>query len=86
MAIFVEHKKTGGLFVLISGGFGIYQSAANSNISGLMKMYEEGIRLKVCVCDQRGNLGWFNSDEIRVINVDGIDIKELDDLASFTWS
>ena len=83
MATFVEHKESGGLYVLISGGFGVYQSAANGTFDQ-MQLYEQGTRLKVCVCDQNGDLGWFNSDAIRVINVDGIDIKELKDLARFT--
>lgn len=73
MAIFVEHKKTGRLFVLISGGFGIYKSFGT--------LEEQGTRLKICVCDRQGDLGWFNSDEIRVINVDGLDVKELKDLS-----
>lgn len=83
MAIFVEHKESGGLYVLISGGFGVYQSAANGTFD-IMQLYEQGTHLKVCVCDRNGNLGWFNSEDVRVINVNGIDIKELKDLDEFT--
>ena len=75
MATFVEHKKTGRLFVLVSGGFGVYQSAGANSVDR-MKIHEQGTCLKVCVCDRQGDLGWFNSNEVRVINVDGLDIKE----------
>ena len=41
---------------------------------------DQGVRQKICVCDRQGDLAWFNSDEIRVINVHGLDVKELKDL------
>ena len=83
MAIFVEHKKSHDLFVLISGGFGAYQSAGNSGAFDSVRVYKEGSHPMVCVCDRNGDIGWFASEDIRVIHVDGLDIEGLTDLAVF---
>ena len=35
------------------------------------------------MCDRNGTLGWVGSDEVVVINVDGINIRDLKDLSEF---
>lgn len=84
MPIFVEHKETHDLFVLISGGFGAYRSAA-VNDSGVNQV-EKGTYALVCVCDKKGNIGWLESSKVRVIHVDGTDIADLQDLGEFDES
>jgi len=78
MAIFVEHKDSGELFVLVGTGFGAFQSARQ----GEWKR-EGGNFPMVCVSDKNGNLGWLRSESIKVINIDGTDIKDLEDLGEF---
>jgi len=81
MPVFVEHKETHDLFVLISGGFGAYQSAIPNGTGGA----KENTRTfaLVCLCDREGNIGWLDSSKLKVIHVDGTDIKDLSDLGKF---
>jgi len=81
MPIFVEHKETHDLFVLISGGYGAFQSAVLREIGGVEKSSET--ELMVCVCDRNGELGWLFSNSVRVIHVDGTNIEDLFDLGAF---
>ena len=81
MPIFVEHKETHDLFVLISGGFGATH-AGFPNEMGVTKERKSTYAF-VCLCDRDGNIGWLESSKVRVIHVDGTDIKELHDLGKF---
>lgn len=78
MPIFVEHKESGELFVLIGSGFGAFQSARQGEMSP-----NEGNFPMICVADRKGNLGWLRSESVKVINIDGTDIKDLEDLGEF---
>jgi len=78
MPTFVEHRMSGELFVLIGSGFGAYQSAKQGEMRP-----DKGNYPMVCVCDRMGTLGWLRSESIKVINIDGTDIKDLEDLGEF---
>ena len=78
MAIIVRHKETQKDYVLLGGGFGAYQSKKPSPILGnLGSVTEQGEYPMVCVCNPKGHIGWFYSDELLVISVDGYPVSEV---------
>jgi len=78
MPVYVEHKESGDFFLLIGTGYGSFQS----DTEGIFTL-KKGTFQMVSLCDKNGNIGWIRSDKIRVINVDGIDLKDMDDLGEF---
>ncbi len=81
MPIFVEHKETGDLFVLVGGGFGATHAGIITDLGVNTQM--KSTHTLVCLCDRDGNMGWLDSSKLRVIHVDGTDIKDLHDLGKF---
>lgn len=84
MPIFVEHKETQDLFVLISGGFGATHAGVKNELGADVQI--KSTHTYVCVCDRVGNIGWLESSKVRVIHVDGTDISDLHDLGLFDES
>lgn len=72
MTAIVEEKKTGERFVLLGTGFGAYQSMNEGLLFGnLIPDVEKGQFAMVCVSNKEGKIGWFNSEEVKVVSVDG---------------
>lgn len=72
MATIVEHTETGGVYVLLGTGFGAYKAMKPNWFFGNWMADEQSDQLAmVCVCDYRGQIGWFRSQDLRVISVDG---------------
>jgi hypothetical protein len=73
--IIVEYIPDKRRFIFLGAGYGYAMSARPSAVFGnLDPVKEEDDRPKVCVCDNRGVLDWFYSDEMRVVSVDGVDV------------
>lgn len=78
MAIIVRHKATQKDYILLGGGFGYYQSKRPSPVFGnLIAQTDEGEYPMVCLCNPRGHIGWFYSDEVLVISVDGYPVSDI---------
>ena len=78
MAIIVRHKETRKDYVLLGGGFGVYKAKSPSPLFGnLVPLQEEGESPMVCVCNPKGHIGWFYSDELLVISVDGHPVSDI---------
>ena len=72
MTIIVEEIKTGKRFTLLGTGFGAYQSMTNSTkFGGILSDVDKGQFAMVCVSNNEGEIGWFESHEVKVISVDG---------------
>ena len=76
MPTYVEHRETGEFFILLGSGFGIFQSKDNYQLS-------QGNHHLVALCDKNGKIGWLNSEKLKVIHVDGVNVNELEDLGEF---
>jgi hypothetical protein len=73
MAVIVEHKQTRRHYYLIGTGFGMYRSSRPGYWGGaLAPVEEEGQKSLVAVCDANGTIGWFDCDDVRVVEVDGV--------------
>jgi len=72
----VRHIKTYEEFYLLGTGFGMYKSSRPSVLWGNLDPYEEeGSVGMLAVCDDYGVIKWFNSKSLRVIEIDGHEIK-----------
>jgi hypothetical protein len=81
MAVIVRHKKTLKKFIFLGAGYGTYKATRPSFIGGnLFPDEEEGETRIVAVCDKDGNIIWFSPDKLRVIEVDGVKLENLNHL------
>jgi len=79
MKVIVRHKSTQKNYILLGTGFGAYKAVRPSFFGGnLFPHEEEGTIATVAVCDKTGNIIWINSDDLQVIEIDGVDISEID--------
>lgn len=78
MAIIMIHTSTRRNFILVGTGYGVYRSESPSAVGGsLFPNIEQGEIPKVCVSDEEGMLHWFDPQELRVMSVDGMHVKNL---------
>lgn len=78
MAIVVSYKKDGKKYILIGTGFGAYKATRPSFFGGNLFPHEdEGNIRVVAVADREGDIHWVDSDDLRVIEVDGNKIEDL---------
>lgn len=72
MATIVEDSTTGQRLVLLGAGFGMYSSSHGHVMWGnLAPERKEGSKSLVCVADESGAVGWIDSQNVRVVSVDG---------------
>ncbi|ERT09704.1 hypothetical protein M595_0327 [Lyngbya aestuarii BL J] len=71
MATIVEHQKSGKRYIVMGTGFGIYKSARNNAFFEWAVVEEEDNYHLVAVCDRKGKIKWFYSDDLVVVEVDG---------------
>lgn len=79
MAIIVRHRKTNKKYILLGTGFGAFKAVRPSFFGGnLLPHEEEGIIKMISVSDKNGNINWFYSDNLQVVEVDGIKVTEFE--------
>ncbi len=72
MAVIVEKKKTGRRYIYLGSGFGMDKDRQSNSILGSLGSFDiEEIDKLICVCDESGTLEWIESDELKVIEVNG---------------
>jgi hypothetical protein len=74
MATIVKHKTTGHKYILVGTGYGMYQSEAASSL--FFSSLEQGTFPMAAVTDGHGDILWMQTDELRVLEVDGIKVNE----------
>lgn len=77
MATIVEHLKSGNRYILMGTGFGIYKSSRSGSGLNLTAVEEENHFHLVAVCDRQGEIRWFYSDDLVVLEVDGVRPEDL---------
>lgn len=79
MAIIVRIKDTHKKYILLGTGFGAYKAVRPSLFGGdLIPHEEEGTIRSVAVCDSKGDIIWIDSNNLQVIEVDGVKISEIE--------
>lgn len=78
MAIIVIHKESETKYILIGTGYGTYVKSDASTAFGFLLPYEENGELPVAaVCDSDGFISWFPTNELRVLQVDGMELVDI---------
>ena len=72
MSVIIEHIETARRYFLLGAGFGMFRSSRTGFWGGNLNPSEvSGQKSLVAVCDARGEIGWFESSEVKVVEVDG---------------
>ena len=78
MATIVRHRETAKQYVLLGTGFGAYKATRPSFFGGNLFPNEESGEIPVAaVSDQEGNVIWLYTEELQVVEVDGVPIRDL---------
>ena len=79
MSVIVKDKNTHKNYILLGTGFGAYKAVRPSFFGGnLFPHEEEGTIATVAVCDFKGDIIWIDSNDLQVIEVDGVKVSEID--------
>ena len=76
MATIVQHNESGKRYVLLGTGFGAYKSTMPGFLGRMAPVVDDALLPMVCVCNKRGKIGWYESTEVRVMEVDGRPVGE----------
>jgi hypothetical protein len=72
MAVIVEERETHRKYILIGTGYAAYMGGAPATLGdGSLADEKSGELPMVAVCTAEGDIGWFYSEQIRVISIDG---------------
>ncbi|NER21045.1 MAG: hypothetical protein F6J86_01760 [Symploca sp. SIO1B1] len=77
MAIIVKHKESQNNYILLGTGFGIYKSSRPNAFFELLTIDEQEHFRLVAVADHHGEIKWFYSKDLTVIEIDGRHPSEL---------
>jgi hypothetical protein len=78
MPVIVRHKESGHKYILVGTGFGKHLSVKESEMFRSPQITGDTDELKmVAVCEDSGDIRWVNSEEIRVVEIDGHTPAEL---------
>ncbi|GMQ57214.1 hypothetical protein AN1V17_16090 [Vallitalea sediminicola] len=78
MGVIVRDKITHKKYVLLGSGFGVYKAVRPSFFGGnLIPHEEEGTIATIAVCDSKGDIIWINSNNLQVVEVDGVKMEEI---------
>ncbi|SKC82212.1 hypothetical protein [Maledivibacter halophilus] len=81
MAVIVQHKETLKKFIFLGVGYGTYKATRPSFLGGnLFPNEDEGETRVAAVCDKEGNIIWFPPKDLKVIEIDGVNLKNLSEL------
>jgi hypothetical protein len=76
MAITVRSIKSSNIYILLGTSFSYFKDSRPGIFGGnLIPHEEEGEFKMAAVCDSQGNIEWLPTDELKVIEVDGIKIS-----------
>lgn len=79
MPILVKNIKNDNLYFLLGTSFSVYKDTKPSMLGGYLFPNEDEGEFRVAsVCNSDGVIEWFYADELRVIEIDGVKVSELD--------
>jgi hypothetical protein len=78
MATLVKNIKSGKCYYLLGASYSFYKDTVPSFFGGNLFPNEEEGEFKIAaVCNELGEIEWFLTEEIIVVEVDGIKVSEL---------
>lgn len=78
MSVVVIHKDTQEKFVMIGTGYGIMKEE-NDKYFGQYLLHQDDQKMMhmAAVCDYEGNISWYDTDRLKVVEIDGNKIEAL---------
>ena len=78
MAIIVRHRKSNKVYALIGTGYGAYKATTPSFLGGNLFPHEEEGEIPVAaVTNEKGEIQWFYTNELKVIEIDGVKVEDV---------
>lgn len=78
MATVVRHKESRQVYVLIGTSYSFFKDSRPSFLGGALFPYEEeGVFNLAAVANKEGEIKWFATEELKVIEVDGRSMEEI---------
>lgn len=78
MATLVKNNESGKYYYLIGTSYSFYKDTVPSFFGGNLFPNEEEGEFKIAaVCNENGEIEWFSTDNLKVVEVDGINVSEL---------
>ena len=79
MATIVQHKESQNHYIFLGTGFGIYKASRSGPgaFASILPIEEQDHFRLVAVADRHGNIKWFHSEDLTVIEVEGLHPSEL---------
>lgn len=78
MSVIVRHKVSEKKYVMIGTGYGIMKSNEPKYFGHhLLHQDEEKLMKMAAVSDEEGNIFWYDTDELSVLEIDGVELKNL---------
>lgn len=78
MATLVKNKKNGRVYILIGTGYGAYMATRPSLLGGnLFPREDKGQYALAAICNEKGDINWVYTDDLKVIEVDGVKIEDV---------
>jgi len=75
MSTIIKHKKTGEEYILLGTGFGATDYGGKDRIDPTENEKER--YPLICVCNDKGKMGWVYSENFKVVMVDGLTPEEI---------
>lgn len=71
MSVVVKHKETNKKYVMIGTGYGIMRpDKAKFYGQYLLHQEDEKLMKMAAVCDDAGDIFWYDTDELQVVEID----------------
>jgi len=78
VAVIVLHEESGKYYVLVGTGYSFFKDSRPSFLGGSLFPHEEEGELKyAAISDEDGTISWVQTDEIKVIEINGVRIGEI---------
>lgn len=78
MSVIVKHKETESKYIMIGTGYGVMKDDKAKYFGHhLLHQDEEKLMKMAAVSDDQGNIYWYDTDELRVIEIDGEKLEDI---------
>jgi predicted RNA-binding Zn-ribbon protein involved in translation (DUF1610 family) len=76
MSVIVRNTRNGSMYILLGTSFSYYKDSRPGIFGGnLIPHEEEGEFKMAAVCNSQGDIEWFPTDDLKVIEIDGAQIS-----------
>ena len=79
MSVIVKHKENNQKYVMIGTGYGTMKEDKNKFFGDhLIHQDDEKLSTMAAVCDYKGQIFWYDTDDLKIIEIDGEKIEDFE--------